>query len=90
MRQARLARRLIGRADLVPDHMRDDGRTVIRDDHQLQSVGEREVGDFGATLPAASEETASAAASAMSVKFILASTLLDLNMLRSCRSTKSG
>ena len=48
MRQSRLARRLVGGADFVPDHMRHDGRAAIRDDHNLQSVGEREVSDFGA------------------------------------------
>ena len=42
MREAGFARRLVGRADLVPDHLRDDRRAVIRDHHDLQAVGKRE------------------------------------------------
>ena len=47
MRQPRLARRLISRADFVPDHVRHHGRAVIRNDHQLKSVGQRGVGHLG-------------------------------------------
>src|SRR5512143_425209 len=43
----------------------------------------------GPACSAASEEEVSAPTSAMSVKFVLASTMLDLGMLQSCRSTKS-
>ena len=44
MRQSRFARRLVGRADLVPDHLRDDGRAVIGDHDHLQAVAEGEAG----------------------------------------------
>ena len=44
MREPRFARRLVGGADLVPDHVRDDRRAVIRDHHDLQAVVEREAG----------------------------------------------
>jgi hypothetical protein len=50
MRQARFSRRLVGGADLVPDHVGDNRRAVIGNDDQLQSVREREVGDLGAGL----------------------------------------
>ena len=43
----RLARRLIGRADFVPDHMRDDRRAMIGNHHDLETVRQREVGDLG-------------------------------------------
>lgn len=46
VRQTRLARGLIRRANFVPDHMRHRGCTMIRDDHEFQSVAEGEVGDF--------------------------------------------
>ena len=42
------AGRLVGRADLVPDHVRDDRRTVVGDHDQLQAIRQREVGDFRA------------------------------------------
>ena len=45
MRDAGLARRLVGGADLVPDHVGDDRRAAVRDDHDLEAVGEREVAD---------------------------------------------
>ncbi len=44
MRQPRFAGRLVGRADLVPDHLRHDRRAVIGDHHHLQPVVEREAG----------------------------------------------
>ena len=43
MRDAGLAGRLVGRADPVPDHVGDDRRAVVRDDHDFEAVGEREV-----------------------------------------------
>ena len=42
MRKAGLAGRLIGGTDLVPDHLRDDRRAVIRNHHDLEPVVERE------------------------------------------------
>ena len=53
MREAGLARRLVGGADLVPDHVGDDRRAAVRDHHDLQPVGEREVGDVGPAAGAA-------------------------------------
>ena len=44
MREARFAGRLVGGADLVPDHLRDHRRAVIRDHHDLQAIGEGERG----------------------------------------------
>jgi hypothetical protein len=44
MRQAGFAGRLVGGADLVPDHLGDDGGAVIRDHHNLQAVAEGEAG----------------------------------------------
>ena len=44
VRQSRFAGRLVGGADLVPDHLRDDGRTMIRDHHDLHAVAEGEAG----------------------------------------------
>ena len=38
MGQAGFSRRLVGAADLVPDHMGHDRRPMIRDDDQLKSV----------------------------------------------------
>ena len=38
---------LVGGADLVPDHVRDDGRPVIGDDDDLHAVGERELAGAG-------------------------------------------
>ena len=42
---ARDARRLVGRADAIPDVVRDDGSAVVRHDHHLQAVGELELAD---------------------------------------------
>src|ERR1700722_13387819 len=44
VRKARLAGGLVGGADLVPDHLRDHRRAVVRDHHDLQSVAEAEAG----------------------------------------------
>ena len=44
VRQSRFTWRLVGGADLVPDHLRDDGRAVIRDHDDLQAVVEGEAG----------------------------------------------
>ena len=41
-------RGLVGGADLVPDHMGDDRRAMVGNDHQFQSVRQREIGDLGA------------------------------------------
>ncbi len=40
---ARDALGLVGGADLVPDHVRDDGCAVIRDHHDVDAVGELEL-----------------------------------------------
>jgi hypothetical protein len=48
MGEARLARRLIGGADLVPDHVGHDRRATIGNDHDLEPVREGEVGDLRA------------------------------------------
>ena len=48
MREAGFARRLVGGADLVPDHVGDDRRAVVGNDDQLEPVRQREVGDLGA------------------------------------------
>ena len=47
MRDAGFARRLVGAADLVPDHVRDDRRAVVGDDDDLHAVVEHEVADVG-------------------------------------------
>ena len=38
------ALRLVGGTDLVPNHVRDDGCTVIGDDHDVHSVRQLELG----------------------------------------------
>ena len=48
MGEPRLARGLVGRADLVPEHVGDDRRAVIGNDHDLEAVREREMGDLWA------------------------------------------
>ena len=40
-----LAGGLVGGADPVPDHVGDDRRAVVGDDHHFEAVGEREMGD---------------------------------------------
>ena len=50
MRQPRLARRLVGGADFVPDHVGDDRRAVVGNDDEFQTVRQREVGDIGGRL----------------------------------------
>ena len=47
-------RRLVGRADLVPEHMRCDRRAVIRNDDDFQAVRQGEMGDLGAARSMAS------------------------------------
>jgi hypothetical protein len=47
MRDARLAPRLVGGADAIPQHVRDDGRAAVRNDHHAQPIGELELGDRG-------------------------------------------
>ena len=44
MREPGFARRLVGRADLVPDHLRDHRGAAIGDHHDLHAVGKREGG----------------------------------------------
>jgi hypothetical protein len=61
MRQAGFARRLVGRADLVPDHLGDHRRAVIGDHDDLQAIIEREAGgtcrrDRGLGVKATTEE----------------------------------
>ncbi len=46
MGQPRLARRLVGGANLVPDHVRHHRRAVIGNDDDLETVRQREVGDL--------------------------------------------
>ena len=48
MREAGFARRLVGGADPIPDHVGDDRRAVVGDDHDFEAVGEREMRDIGA------------------------------------------
>ena len=45
MRQAGFARRLVGGADLVPDHVGDDRRAMIGDHDDFKAVVELEIGD---------------------------------------------
>ena len=42
MRDARLADRIVGRADAVPHHVHHDRRAMVRHDHDLHAVLERE------------------------------------------------
>ena len=49
MRDAGHARRLVGGADPVPDHVRDDGCAMVGNDHDLHAVLELELG--GARCP---------------------------------------
>ena len=42
MGDAGLALRLIGRAHPIPDHVGDDGRPMIGNDHDLQAISESE------------------------------------------------
>ena len=46
MRDARLARRIVGGAVSVPDHMGDDRRAVVRNDHNLEAVLQGKMGDL--------------------------------------------
>ena len=45
MRDAALAARIVRRAVAVPDHMGDDGRAMVRDDHDVHAVLELEMID---------------------------------------------
>ena len=47
MGDARLARRIVGCAVLVPDHMGDDRGAMVGDDHDLEAVLQGEIGDLG-------------------------------------------
>ena len=47
MGDARLARRIVGRAVAVPDHMGDDGGAMIGNDDDVEAVGEGEMRDLG-------------------------------------------
>ena len=46
MRDARLALRLVGGPDLVPDHLGDDGRPAVGDHHHLHAIAKGVAGDF--------------------------------------------
>ena len=46
MGDARLAERIVGRAVAVPDHVGDDRRAMVGDDHDLEAVLEGEMGDL--------------------------------------------
>ena len=45
MRQPRLARRFVGGSDPVPDHVGDDRRAVVGDDHDFEAVVQGEIGN---------------------------------------------
>ena len=47
MRQTGFSGRFVGGADLVPDHVGDDRRAMIRHDHDFKTVAEREAGNLG-------------------------------------------
>jgi len=49
MRQPRFSGRLVGRAYLVPDHLRRDRDALVRNNHHFQSVGQGEMGDLGSS-----------------------------------------
>ena len=53
MREPGLAGGLVGGADLVPDHVGDDRRAVVGNDHDFEAVGEREMRDRRAGCAAA-------------------------------------
>ena len=46
MGDARLAGRIVGGAVAVPDHVGDDRRAMVGDDHDLEAVLQREMGDL--------------------------------------------
>ena len=46
MGDARLARRIVGRAVTVPDHVGDDGGAMVGNDHDLEAVLKGEMGDM--------------------------------------------
>ena len=43
---ARFARRIVGRAVAVPDHVGDDRRAMIGNDHDVEAVGQGEIRDL--------------------------------------------
>ena len=43
---AGFARRIVGRAVAVPDHVGDDGRAMIGNDHDVEAVGQGEIHDM--------------------------------------------
>src|SRR5262245_862488 len=47
MGEPRLARRRVGGADLVPDHMGDHRRAVVGNDDDFETVRQREIADLG-------------------------------------------
>ena len=47
MGDARLADRIVGRAVAIPDHVGDDRGAMVGDDHDLEAVGQGEMGDLG-------------------------------------------
>ena len=47
MREPGFARRLVGGADLVPDHVGDDRRAMVGNDDDFKTVAEREMRDLG-------------------------------------------
>ena len=47
MGDARLARRIVGRAVAIPDHMGDDRRAMVGNDDDVEAVGEGEMRDLG-------------------------------------------
>jgi len=47
---ARDALGLVGGADLVPDHVGDDWRAVVLDDHDVHAVCELELGRAGTCM----------------------------------------
>ena len=50
MGDARLARRIVGRAVAVPDHMGDDGSAMIGNHDDVEAVGKSEMRDLGRRL----------------------------------------
>ncbi len=65
MRDAGFSGRLVGAADLVPDHMGDDRRAMVGDNHDFHAVVEQELeisfsaDAFGGALPATAGPSAS-------------------------------
>ena len=53
MRDARLARRIVGRAVAIPDHVGDDRRAVVRDHNHGQAIVQAIIGNAGPSAGAA-------------------------------------